>query len=116
MPSLTISSVGALAQQARLDEALAETNRAVELDPLSSEILWDMNFTLAWQGKYQVAREQSRRAADLDPAFFLHHYTAAWIDIEAGQIGDAIPELRKDALKTPPFVAAWLGYAYWASG
>ena len=40
-----------------------------------------------------------------------------WIDIEAGKIRDAIPELQKaKAMESPAFVTAFLGYAYGATG
>jgi adenylate cyclase len=106
-----------LAFQGRLDESLAEGKRATELDPLSPQVLFDTVLALAWQGKYQAAIEQANRAKDIDPAFFLPPWATGWIDIQAGKISDAIPELRKaDALESPPFVAAWLGYTYGASG
>ena len=39
------------------------------------------------------------------------------IAIQAGKVHDAIPLLQKaKALDAPPFVTAWLGYAYGASG
>ena len=106
-----------LAFQGRLDESLAEGKRATELDPLSPQVLFDTVLALAWQGKYQAAIEQANRAKDIDPAFFLPPWAIGWIDIQAGKISDAIPELRKaDASESPPFVAAWLGYTYGASG
>jgi serine/threonine-protein kinase len=107
----------ALAFQGRLDESQAEGKRASELDPLSPQILIDNIFGYAWQGKYQGAREQARRASDLDPAFFFPQMAYGWIDIEAGKISDAIPELQKaTAMESPAFVTAFLGYAYGASG
>jgi predicted Zn-dependent protease len=40
-----------------------------------------------------------------------------WIDIQAGKVADAIPHFQKaKALESPPFVTAWLGYAYGATG
>jgi adenylate cyclase len=106
-----------LALQGRLDEAVAEGQRAIELDPLSPEIAVDVATALAWQGKFEAARQQARKAADLDPTFFLPHYTIGWINIEAGKIRDAIPELqRADTMDSPVWVAALLGYAYGASG
>jgi len=112
------SAVGlGLALQGRLDEGLAEGKRAIELDPLSPEITIDAATALAWQGKYEAAKQQARKASDLDPTFFFPHFTAGWIDIEAGKISDAIPELQKaNAMDSPAWVAAWLGYAYGASG
>jgi hypothetical protein len=61
--------------------------------------------------------EQANRAVDLDPAFFLPRFAQGWINIAAGKIGDAIPELQKaNVVESPSFVAGWLGYAYWATG
>jgi Flp pilus assembly protein TadD len=40
-----------------------------------------------------------------------------WIDIQAGKVEDAIPHLQKaKAMGSPPFVSAFLAYAYGASG
>jgi adenylate cyclase len=106
-----------LALQGRLDEALAESKLAAELDPLSPEILLDAIFALAWQGNYEAAMEQANKAVDLDPAFFLPRFAQGWINIAAGKIGDAIPELQEaNVLESPSFVAGWLGYAYGATG
>ena len=106
-----------LALQGRLDEASAEGKLAAELDPLSPEILLDTVFALAWQGNYEAAMEQANRAVDLDPAFFLPRFAQGWINIAAGKIGDAIPELQKaNVIESPPFVAGWLGYAYGVTG
>jgi adenylate cyclase len=105
-----------LAQQGRLDEALAEGKVAAELDPLSSEILVDTVLALAWQGNYEGAMEQANRAVDLDPAF-LPRFAQGWINIAAGKISDAIPELQKaNMMESPSYVAGWLGYAYGATG
>jgi adenylate cyclase len=107
----------ALAVQGRLDEAVAEGKRAAELDPLSPQILLDAIFALAWQGKYQAAMDLVNRALDLDQTLFFSHFGHGWIDIEAGKIKAAVPELQKaDAIGSPPWVAGWLGYAYGASG
>ena len=77
----------------------------------------DTIYALAWQGKYQAAIEQTNRARDIDPAFFAPPFIIGWIDIQAGKLSDAIPELQKaNAMSSPPWVAAHLGYAYGASG
>jgi TolB-like protein len=107
----------ALAFQGRLDESIAEGKRASELDPLSPQIPLDAIFAYAWQGKYQAAKDQARRAADLDPTFFFPSWAYGWIAIQAGKVGDAIPEFRRSkAMESPAFVSAWLAYAYGASG
>ncbi len=106
----------ALANHGRLDDAVAESKRATELDPLSPNVPIDMAMALAWQTKYEAAKEQVRKALDLDPNFYYAQFYLGWIDIQAGKFNEAIPELEKSrAMDSPPFVAGWLGYAYAAS-
>jgi len=103
--------------QGRYDESLAEIKRAAELDPLDPQIPIDGLMAQAWQGKFQAPREAAGRAAELDPMFFFAPWGSGWIDIQEGKVGDAIPELLKaKAMESPPFVTAWLGYAYAAAG
>jgi tetratricopeptide (TPR) repeat protein len=85
-----------------------EGKLAAELDPLSPEILLDTVFALAWQGNYEAAMEQANRAMDLDAAFFLPCFAQGWINIAAGEIGDAIPELQKANVIESPLVRCWL--------
>jgi TolB-like protein/Flp pilus assembly protein TadD len=103
--------------QGRLEEAVAEGKRATELDPLSPQIRLDNLLALAFQGNFPAALAEARKAADLDPTFFLAPWSCGWIDLQAGKVGDAITEFQKaQAMEAPPFVSAWLGYAYAASG
>jgi adenylate cyclase len=106
----------ALAVQGRLDEAVAEGKRAAELDPLSPEILVNSTIALAWQGKYQAAMDLTNRALDLDPAFFYPYLQQALINIDAGKIEAAIPELQKAVAIGSPQAAGFLGYAYGKTG
>src|SRR5664279_1951556 len=72
---------------------------------------------LAWQRKYQAAKDEAKKASVLDPTFFFAPWGYGWIDIQAGKVRDSIAEFQKaKALEAPPFVTAWLGYAYGASG
>ena len=106
-----------LAFQGRLDESIAESRRAAELDPLAPQVPIDAIFAFAWQGNHQAAREHATRAADLDPTFFFPSWAYGWIDIQAGKVKDAVPQLQKaKAMGSPTFVSAWLAYAYGASG
>jgi adenylate cyclase len=107
----------ALALLGRLDEAMAEGARAAELDPLSPQIQLDTVFALAFQGKYQAAVEQADRALELDQTYFYTHMQKGWINLEAGKSSAAVPELQKANLtEAPTYAAAYLGYAYGASG
>src|SRR5262249_6217449 len=108
----------ALAMQGRLQEAQAEGKRAAELDPLSPQILIDLTVPVAWDDKYQAAMQLADKAAELDPTFFFTHFAKGWINLEAGNVTAAIPELQKaaDTSDSPPWSEAWLLYAYGASG
>jgi eukaryotic-like serine/threonine-protein kinase len=106
-----------LAFQGRFKESVAEGQRAASLDPLSPQIPIDRVEAFAWQGNFQTAKEHVKRAADLDPTFFLAPQTYGWIDLQAGKPAAAVPEFQKAAaMESPAFAAAWLGYAYGASG
>ncbi len=107
----------ALAFQGRHDESIAESRRAAELDPLNPQIFIDSIFAHAWRGDYQAAREQAKRGEEIDPTFFFPAFSYGWIDIQAGNVEDAIPHMQQSkTMGAPAFVSAWLSYAYGASG
>jgi serine/threonine-protein kinase len=106
-----------LAFQGRLDESIAESRRAAELDPLSPQIPLDAIFAFTWKGDHQTAREHARRSADLDPTFFFPLWAYGWIDIQGGKVKDAIPQFQKaKTMGSPAFVSAWrYAYCFWRS-
>ena len=106
-----------LACQDRLAESETEGRRAAQLDPLNPAIAIDNTLWLTAQGEFQQAKEEAKRGAKLDPEFFFPQLQFGWIDIQAGNAKAAIPALQKAvAMESPPFVIAWLGYAYGAAG
>ncbi|MGD8816785.1 MAG: protein kinase [Acidobacteriota bacterium] len=106
-----------LAFQGRFEESIAESQRAAELDPLNPQIPIDAIFAWVWQGDYPAAREEARRSAELDPTYFFPEVAYGWIELEAGNIQEAIPYFQKaKSMGSPPFVNAFLAYAYGASG
>jgi len=107
----------ALAFQARFDEAIVEGTRAIELDPLSPQILLDATVPLLFHRNTAAAKKLARRAAELDPAFFFPVMIDGWADLEDGKFRDAIPALKQaKAMESPPFVTAYLAFAYGAAG
>jgi len=111
----------ALGFQGRFDEAAAESARAIELDPLSPQILVDavvsFMFNHASPAAYASAKKLARTAAELDPAYFFPVMVDGWTDMEWGKFREAIPALKKaKAMESPPFVTAYLAFAYGAAG
>ena len=106
-----------LSFQGRYAESAQQSQLAATLDPLNPQVFIDAIFAPTWQNDYAAARKQVQRAAQLDPDFFFVPFSIGWIDIQAGKPGQAIPAFRKSvSLQAPPFLIAWLGYAYAASG
>ena len=103
--------------EGRFDESIAEGQRAAELDPLDPIIFVDNTLAFAGQGNFQKAKDEARKAAELDPTFFFPQMQFGWIELQQGNVRAAIPKLEKaNAMQAPPFVAAYLGYAYGAAG
>ncbi len=106
-----------LAYIGREDEAEAEFRRGIQVDPLSPLITTDLNVVFVVRHQYDLSIEQSRKAMELDPNFFLPHYTTGLAAMLKGDSALAIAELRKAmALTDDPWIAGTLGLAYGRSG
>ena len=107
----------ALAFTGRFEESIAESRRAAELDPLSPQILIDAAMAPLFQKDVASARALAKKAGELDPSFFFPVSMEGWIELEVGRFREAIPYLeRAAAMGAPPFVTAYLGFAYGAAG
>jgi tetratricopeptide (TPR) repeat protein len=107
----------ALAFQGRFEEAIAEGARAIELDPLSPQILVDATLPFIFRRNTAEAKRLARKAAELDPSYFFPVMIDGWADLDAGQFSGAIPALEKaKTMDAPPFVSAFLAFAYGAAG
>ena len=70
-----------------------------------------------FQKNLGAARELARKSAELDPAYFFPVMLQGWAELEAGRFREAIPLIKKAAtMDAPPFVTAYLAYAYGAAG
>jgi adenylate cyclase len=84
-----------LAALGRLDEAIAEGKRAIELDPLSPVINTDLGQTLFMARRYDEAIAQVRKTLEIDPTFYYAHYTLGWALQLKGDVPAAIAEYTK---------------------
>ncbi|HEX6268864.1 MAG TPA: adenylate/guanylate cyclase domain-containing protein [Anaerolineales bacterium] len=78
----------------RFDEALAEIEKAQELDPLSLAINTGVGHVLYLSRQYDKAIEQYKRAVDLDPNFMMTHVWFGRPYLEKGMFAEAISELE----------------------
>lgn len=111
---------GRLKADAVFDEAIAEYNKTVELQPSKVEARKSLASELAFKGKGGEARVQLREIARLDPDDASAHLALARADLheEGGDLNEAIAELRAALEKDPGISGAWndLGEAQMRAG
>ncbi len=86
---------GYLAQMGRLEEAIAESKRARDLDPLSPSINTTLAQKFIYTRQYDAAIEHLRKTLELDPNFAVAHSWLAWAYLEKGMKKEAIEEQQK---------------------
>ena len=107
-----------LAPQGRLDEAIAETKRAIELEPLSIPLSANLAGLYLYARKNDLALEQAQKAAALEAnhptaTFWLGWaYNASGMYVEAISLGERF--LRSDPTNQDTLL--FLGYAYAKAG
>jgi TolB-like protein/Tfp pilus assembly protein PilF len=86
---------GPLDSLGRFDQAIAETKRAVELDPLSPIINTDRAYPLYYSRRYDEAVAQLKKAIELDQAFFYSRQILGMVLQAKGDLAGAIAEFEK---------------------
>src|SRR5258705_314980 len=107
-----------LRDMSRLKEALAEANRALELDPVSLIINTNLGDTFFYAGQFDQAVAQHRKTLLLDPDFMATHLYLGRALERKGMLQDAIAEFQRArflAGKTP-YALGDLAHAYALSG
>ncbi len=102
----------------RLDEAVAVTKRAEEIEPLSPINSTMVGTHLYVARQYDQAIEQLRRTLDMDANFPLAHLSLGWAYEQKGMLEEAIAEFQKGSSLSggEPRMAGALGHAYALSG
>lgn len=78
----------------RMQEGIAELDRARHLDPLSPIINADEGHMLYASGQFGAAKVRLRESIELMPDLGQPHETLALIDLEEGSVADAVREAR----------------------
>ena len=103
----------------QIDEGLAESRRAVELDPLSPEINTVLGFNLYFARRYDEAIKQLRTAITIDPDYWWEHEWLGRAYARVGRFSEAVAELHT-AQRLPGIggaeVESALGRAYADAG
>jgi len=100
--------------QVRLDEALAEYKRALEVDPLSLPLNVEYGSSLWEAGKNEEALDQLKKNLEMDPHFGLAHFYIGLVYNKMGKHEIALKELKKAIRLTGGLSWAYgaLGYTY----
>jgi len=107
-----------LAPLRRFAEAIAEMERALELDPLSLFINSSAGTAFYYARQYERAVEQFGKAIDLAPNYHLGHWGLGRAYAQKGKFEPAIAAFEKarDLSGGSPLTLGGLGYAYGRSG
>jgi TolB-like protein/DNA-binding winged helix-turn-helix (wHTH) protein len=107
-----------LAMLGRNNDAIAEVEKAANLDPLSLIVSADLGEELMVAHRYDQAIRQSRKTMTLDPFFAPAHFVLGEVFVQKQMNTEAIAELRKAIELSPGSTAfeANLAYAYAVSG
>jgi len=106
----------------RSDEAIAEAQRAQELDPLSPDIVSNLGFIYLDIRQLDEAIAQFQKALDLNPnlpvvrSLLAYAYAMKRMYPQAVAEYDKIPDQDKDVAPENQFVAGILGWLYAVSG
>src|ERR1700759_2415066 len=94
----------------RFDEAIAEGQRAQELDPLSLIINADLGADYFYARQYDRSIDQLKKTIDRDQNFYTAHYFLGMAYAMKGAFPEAIAEYKRaQQLSDDPFVLAYLG-------
>jgi TolB-like protein/DNA-binding winged helix-turn-helix (wHTH) protein len=106
-----------LAYQGRFHEALAESERARELDPLSLIIAADNGAIFYFSRQYDRAIERFRAVLDMDPGFTRAHLVIVAY-AQKGQFAAALADIEawRHTVGDRPWIAGWEAYVYGRAG
>jgi len=84
-----------LITRARQDEAIAESRRAVALDPLSLSLNTNVGRALLFAHKYDEAVDELRKTVEMDPKYVPSHYLLGFAYHQKQMYREALDEFNK---------------------
>jgi serine/threonine-protein kinase len=100
-----------------LDEAIAKTKKAIELDPLNSFFQAALAYYLYYARRYDEAILQVQQTLELDPTSTLARHLLGCCLLWKGDTAGAIAEFQSSKIMiTGAWYQGLLGYAYAISG
>jgi DNA-binding winged helix-turn-helix (wHTH) protein/TolB-like protein/Flp pilus assembly protein TadD len=107
-----------LAPMGRLEEAIAETRRARQLDPLSAVFNAFVGASLFFARRYDEAIEECRKTVDLHPDFGVAHWYLGRAYLQKRRFPEALAELQKAVILSggSPLMRGSLGVGYALAG
>jgi tetratricopeptide (TPR) repeat protein len=107
-----------LAGMGRAEEAIAEAERGLDLDPLSVVAGQTLGYRLFYARQYDRALVEFRRTLAIDPRSFVAQIGVAQSHWQKGERRPALAEGERAYRESAGsrWVLAWLGYAWSASG
>lgn len=107
-----------LMAEGRVNEALAESKRALDLDVLSPVTNLHLGWHYVYTRQYDLAIDQLRKTLELDPSYGYAYWYMARAFEQQGKYSDALQALNKaqGLLKGNTAVAADIGHIYAVSG
>lgn len=98
----------------RLEEALQEMKKALELEPTSLVMNTFVGATLYYMGRYDEAIDQCRKTLEMDPNFAVAHWHLGLAYEQKQMFDAAIEEFQKSVSLSggSPLMIAALGHAY----
>jgi TolB-like protein/DNA-binding winged helix-turn-helix (wHTH) protein/Tfp pilus assembly protein PilF len=102
----------------RTEESLAESKRALELEPLQLVVGLHLGWHYLYARQYDQAIEQFRKTLELDPTFPQGQRYTAWAYLQKGMHAEAIAALRAalSGLERDPEIEGELGHALAVAG
>ncbi len=103
-----------LGGRGRSDEAVAEAKRALDLDPVSAVMNFNLAEQLYFARRFDEAIEQCHKTLDMDPSFSITHSLLSRSYVAKGMYREAVVETEKFLALTPgnPLALASAAYAH----